>query len=198
MTQNKLAIMEKNEVARPLKVLVPLINDALDHAHEAGIEYRRQAGALFQEAKIHFRGTPEWIHWIGRTFKHRETNKAIGKSTIYTWIELSDAIKEFSPARRIEFPFRTQSEFTHPHRESHHQPAWHAPVRDTVERVDVERLIQEKQDKEKESRLIHDLAIQLIDIGFKVLATKLHPDTGGSREAMARLNRVRDLLKSAI
>jgi hypothetical protein len=31
------------------------------------------------------------------------------------------------------------------------------------------------------------LAQQLIDIGYKRLALRLHPDTGGSTEAMTRL-----------
>jgi hypothetical protein len=39
------------------------------------------------------------------------------------------------------------------------------------------------------------LALRLIDIGFKILDKELHPDKGGSRNAMARLNRVRDRLK---
>jgi hypothetical protein len=35
------------------------------------------------------------------------------------------------------------------------------------------------------------LALQLIDIGYKVLSVKLHPDKGGSHDAMRRLNKVR-------
>jgi hypothetical protein len=40
------------------------------------------------------------------------------------------------------------------------------------------------------------LAVELVDIGFKALATRLHPDHGGSEQAMRRLNRVRRELKS--
>jgi hypothetical protein len=36
---------------------------------------------------------------------------------------------------------------------------------------------------------------QVIDAGYRALAARLHPDTGGSHEAMARLNQVRDRLK---
>ena len=39
-------------------------------------------------------------------------------------------------------------------------------------------------------------AANLIDLGYRALATRLHPDRGGSREAMTRLNLVRDELKS--
>jgi len=41
------------------------------------------------------------------------------------------------------------------------------------------------------------LAVELIDIGYKALALKLHPDKGGSTASMMQLNRVRDRLKTA-
>jgi hypothetical protein len=42
------------------------------------------------------------------------------------------------------------------------------------------------------------LGLQLIEIGYKALASKLHPDkVGGSRDAMTRLNTVRDRLKQS-
>jgi hypothetical protein len=44
-----------------------------------------------------------------------------------------------------------------------------------------------------------EVAHRLIDIGFKVLAKKLHPDLpNGDAIAMARLNKVRDQLKHSI
>jgi curved DNA-binding protein CbpA len=42
-----------------------------------------------------------------------------------------------------------------------------------------------------------NLALKLIGIGYKVLSIKLHPDKGGSHDAMRRLNRVRAKLKEA-
>jgi hypothetical protein len=38
-------------------------------------------------------------------------------------------------------------------------------------------------------------AQQVINVGYRALAAKLHPDAGGSPEAMTRLNQVRDRLK---
>ena len=35
---------------------------------------------------------------------------------------------------------------------------------------------------------------KIIEIGYRTLATEFHPDSGGSIEAMQRLNRVRDRL----
>ncbi len=44
--------------------------------------------------------------------------------------------------------------------------------------------------------MMRKLAHQLIDVGYRALALRLHPDmAGGSSEAMARLIRVRDLLR---
>jgi hypothetical protein len=39
------------------------------------------------------------------------------------------------------------------------------------------------------------IAVRMIDIGFKELAKKLHPDLGGSQEEMTRLSEVRRRLK---
>ena len=48
----------------------------------------------------------------------------------------------------------------------------------------------------QEDRERHKLGLRLIDIGWKRLAAELHPDKGGSHADMARLNRVRDRLKT--
>ena len=42
------------------------------------------------------------------------------------------------------------------------------------------------------------LALQVIDAGYKALAQHLHPDRGGSPNAMRRLNGVRPDLKQLI
>jgi hypothetical protein len=47
-----------------------------------------------------------------------------------------------------------------------------------------------------ETKLRRELAVQVIDLGYRTLATRLHPDRGGSTEAMARLNRARDVLRT--
>jgi hypothetical protein len=42
------------------------------------------------------------------------------------------------------------------------------------------------------------LGLELIDVGFRHLATKMHPDTGGTTDAMALLIEVRDRLRQAL
>ena len=39
------------------------------------------------------------------------------------------------------------------------------------------------------------MGLRIIDAGYKVLAKEIHPDRGGSVQAMMRLNRARDLAK---
>ena len=79
-----------------------------------------------------------------------------------------------------------------PRRERH--AVW-GKVRDAAERVNVTQLAEVRQSRDAEIDLHRKLALQLIDLGYRALATRLHPDRGGSRDAMARLNVVRDELK---
>ena len=76
-------------------------------------------------------------------------------------------------------------------RQSKQQQEFRRVLRD-VARDD---FIQERQARDQEVDLHRELAQDLIDAGYRALATKLHPDRGGSKDAMARLNRVRDELK---
>lgn len=52
-------------------------------------------------------------------------------------------------------------------------------------------------DAAREENEIAKLAKQIVDIGFKALATKLHPDKGGNRTAMVRLNAAKKMLLGA-
>jgi hypothetical protein len=66
---------------------------------------------------------------------------------------------------------------------------------DGVDRVNVPRLAEERKSRDEEIKLHRELALKLIDLGYRAMATRLHPDQGGSRDAMSRLNTVRDELK---
>lgn len=43
-----------------------------------------------------------------------------------------------------------------------------------------------------------DLALQVVESGFRAVAHKLHPDRGGDAERMKELNSVRDALRKAV
>ena len=58
---------------------------------------------------------------------------------------------------------------------------------------------QEALTRQQERQAEIKLGQRLIAIGYRVLSAELHPDKrGGSREAMARLNRVRERLRSHV
>ena len=76
-------------------------------------------------------------------------------------------------------------------RQSKQQQEFRRVLRDVAR----DEFVQEKQDRKDELTLHQDLAVELVEIGYRALATRLHPDRGGTKEAMSRLNRVRDELK---
>jgi hypothetical protein len=175
------------EVARPLRVLVPLIKEAISRGARASVEHYRRAGAMLLEAKAQV-PYGQWQAWL-------DDNFALSIKTAQAWMKLA---REFALETRNP-RFSTLSDVAYPHKKGAVRPPdWHAGVSEARDRVDADRLAQARQDEHRERRLMRALGLQLIDIGYKVLATKLHPDKGGSKEAMVRLNRVRDELKAAL
>ena len=185
-----LAVQEARAVARPLKVLVPLIKEDLKHIDEAGLPFKREAGAKLIEARGQMKHGL-FGSWLKKNF-------ALSKSTAYQYINLAEAANQNS--RVLEFS--SMNEF---HRETGSpnyrsvttKQDWHEGVKENVERArrEAERLRQEDLTRQQERDAEKKLAHRLIDIGFKILSKELHPDKGGSRDAMSRLNRVRDRLK---
>jgi hypothetical protein len=187
---------EKAELLRPLSTLIVVVKTGL----QQGIEGYRLAGEALWEAKAQVaRG--KWGKWLRQNFS-LSMRSAQNYMSLASNLQIKAAQNEINAARaahsQVAQP-KTLSAALEPNRQLHHRPAWHEPIREALpNRQIIERLKQERQDKEQEDKLQRQLAFKLIDIGYKVLATKLHPDKGGSREAMARLNKVRDILRGAI
>ena len=167
-------------VAHPLKVLVPLIKDELAAGEAAGLEHYRQAGEMLNEAKEQV-AHGSWARWLTKNFE-------LSQTTAKRYMRLAripdddDAFKSTTDGR-----FRSYREIIG---ERPARVAWHDGVRENIERIRQETL-----SRQQARDAARKLAMQLIDIGYKALATKLHPDKGGSREAMMLLNEVRDRLK---
>jgi hypothetical protein len=195
----------KVKLARSLELLERLIAEDLAAATEAmqqaGMPYYRAAGEKLLEAEVYFDTREEFYAWAEEKFGVRETQtKLYMKYATKQGEEELKFLRDSSSWRADDQQpkqYKTLSE-VEGRKDKTHYPSWAKPVRESVGRLNVGRMRQEEQEKEKERKLQHDLAMRLIDIGYKVLATKLHPDKGGSREAMARLNKVRDILKGAI
>ena len=194
--KSNLAEKIEQRIARPLAVLVPLIQDDLQQgktaASAAGKPYFLAAGEKLLEAKSQM-PHGEFQSWAKRHF-------TVTYETLRTYMRFSeDSQKTGAPVfSSLSDHIRQTSNPNYNRPPS--PPAWHDPVKKVVDRVDTEALNLKaeavKRGDEREAQ--RKLALQLIDIGYKVLAKTLHPDKGGSRAAMARLNAVRGRLKQCV
>jgi len=188
------AAKTEGQVARPLHVLVPLIKKDLDQGREASdrasLPYYQAAGEKMLEAKSQLKHG-EFQDWIKRNFeisiRHAQSYMAAAdaeKRSGLRFSSLSEAIRETS-----------NPNYNKPH--TVRPQAWHEPVKGVISRAkdEADRLRDENLNRAQEREAQRKLALQLIDIGYKILSKELHPDKGGSRDAMVRLNQVRDRLK---
>jgi len=192
------ALAEKQDqrIARPLKVLVPLIKEDLAHGREAaeraGMPYYQAAGEKMLEAKSQLKHG-EFVPWVERNFnikiRQAQTYMALAEHDEKRGATRFSSLSDFERSTGLRSPdYNTTASRT---------PEWHEPIKQIVGRLDTAMLNLKREDmkRQEERDAQKKLALQLIDIGYKVLARELHPDKGGSRDAMARLNAVRDRLK---
>jgi hypothetical protein len=178
-------VRETRQIARPLKVLIPLIQSELQQGNSAGHEHYRRAGEMLIEAKDQV-GHGGWSRWLTKNF-----DLSIRTAQVYMrWAREFDQ-KRRGPAYSSLSEMTGGTERRREDRQSTQQQAFRRVLRD-VARDD---FVQERQARDDEVRLHRELAEELVDLGYRALATRLHPDRGGSKDAMARLNRVRDELK---
>jgi Protein of unknown function (DUF3102) len=192
-TMNKSMAMQTESgrnIVRPLKVLIPMIQSELQQGNAAGQEHYRLAGEMLIEAKGQV-GHGGWGRWLSKNFdlsdrqasrymrlaRHVRNQIGRGAADLEMFKSLRDMDGDTERARE--------------HRQSTQQQQFRRVLRD-VARDD---FVQERQARDDEIKLHRDLAEELVDIGYRALATRLHPDRGGSKDAMSRLNRVRDELK---
>jgi len=177
------AVREKSQVARPLPVLVPLIQEEITAGNRAGLEHYRRAGELLLEAREQV-APFKWGKWLSKNF-------TLSRTTAYLYMKAAERGREEPDVvQRVEQP--SLRSFTGQKPTNVH---WR-PVIAATKQLDIDDFADARQARADEVQLHRNLALELIDIGFKALATRLHPDRGGSKEAMRRLNRVRDELKS--
>lgn len=188
---------EGTEVARPLNVLIRLIKEDIANGNEAaekaGMPYYQAAGQKMLEAKPQVSGGFE--DWIERNFglsgRHARRYMDLARATSDGQIGRT---RPFASLR--EFERHTGSD-TRPTGGAVHRP-WREDVDNLAEKArnDLKRIREETLTRQQERDAERTLALRLIDIGYKVLAKELHPDKGGSKDAMVRLSRVRDRLKN--
>lgn len=175
------AVRDKTQIARPLPVLVPLIQEEIAAGNSAGIEHYRQAGDLLLEAREQV-APFKWTKWLSANF-------ALSQRTAYDYMSLAERIRDNPDILQTS---ATMFEIVNPgarEKRKKQREAFH--TKKPIAIFDAAR-----QARVEETRLLRILAVELIDTGFKALATRLHPDHGGSEIAMRRLNRVRRELKA--
>jgi hypothetical protein len=191
-----LATKTETAVARPLKVLVPLIRSDFEQAEKAGMQYYIAAGEKLIEAREgHYENDAvAFFDWAKKEFGKERTQ--IRAYMALTSVSSRKSFKNLEQFKRHQDPDRHNQTTGRRFRD------WTAPVdaiaekaRDEQRRLIAEEEMTRRQEREAEAKL----GLRLIDIGYKVLARELHPDKlGGSREAMTRLNRVRERLKANV
>jgi hypothetical protein len=175
-------------VARPLKVLIPLIQADLERGDRAGMEYYADAGDKLIEAKGQV-AHGYWGTWLSKNFHlvDRVAQRYMRLARLR-----AENIENRRPASDLPRSLSEMEGHTARRQERHQAERAYKSV---LRELETDLYAQEKQTREDEVQLHRDMALELIDVGFKALATRLHPDRGGSKEAMARLNRVRNELK---
>lgn len=180
----QIATRQSRAVSRPLKVLIPLIQSELQQGNDAGQTHYRRAGEMLIEAKDQV-AHGAWGTWLTKNFDLSRNTASV----YMRWARLQNdsASNTFASMRQMTGAAD--------HQRAERRSAQHQAFKKVLRDINRDTFVQERQKTDDEIKLHRDLAEELIDAGYRALATKLHPDRGGSKDAMARLNRVRDELK---
>src|SRR5215831_16584335 len=155
------AIRKTQQIARPLKVLVPLIQSELQQGNTAGHGHYRRAGEMLIEAKgqVAYGG---WGRWLTKNFdlSHRQANEYMRWAREYD--QNRGGAAKISSLRQMSGHTERRRE----ERQSDQQQAFRRVLRD-VARDD---FIQERQARDDEIKLHRELAEELVDLGYRALA----------------------------
>ena len=183
--------------ARPLGVLVKLIREDAEAARQAADTaaqpFYAEIGRKLLEAKGQM-AHREFIPWVERHFTFRKRQAQLYMQLAHATVDLQKRIHDASTPETFRDAVRKHTDNVNYGKKADWRAALETNVKNA--RADAERLKEEALTRQQERDAEKKLALQLIDIGFKALAAKLHPDKGGSRDAMSRLNRVRARLKN--
>jgi hypothetical protein len=180
-------VQTKTQISRPLKVLIPLIKDELEEGDSAGHEHYRRAGEMLLEARP-LVSHGNWGKWLTQNF-------TLSRNTAHVYMSWAKHAQEQLSSGGGQEPFQSLREMRGATEWDRKKRANEEKFRRTLREVAKDTFTVEQQAVDDEIRLHRELALQVIDLGYRALASKLHPDRGGPKIVMARLNRVRDVLK---
>jgi hypothetical protein len=196
MKNNSITLKKEERIARPLGVLIPLIRKDIKEMEAAGrkaaeiatVSFKIAIGEKLIEAKTQL-NHKEWHRWL-------EHNFTLSRMSANLFIRMA-GVEKSNVNRDLHL---SQSEFIRRNLTPSHgrSAGWLPEMKERIDRVNVEQLTKPVADEEVEDKLERKLALDLIDIGYRALAAKLHPDKGGSKDGMSRLNTVRENLKACV
>lgn len=187
ITMVALAPVSTSAIARPLKILIPLIQGELQQGNSAGREHYHRAGEMLIEAKEQV-SHGHWGTWLSKNFD-------LHVSTARVYMRWARGQNERGPLD-LEKP-SSLSEMRGDAQRRSEQAKKQAEFKRVLRNIARDKFVQERQSQDEEIKAHRALALKLIQAGYLVLSRELHPDKkGGSKEGMTRLNRVRDELKS--
>lgn len=192
----------EREVARPLKKLVQLIKSDLSAINDIKMENMRTVATALQPLRVAIgakliEAKPQvkhgsFKHWVASHFPALHYKSAIEYMQMVR--EQNSTGVEFSGVQHFR-------RFTRPgyKRNRTGTANWRNEVQSRLDDFDVDQFTKhDDRDRLGEQMMIKKLAGEIVSIGYKVLATKMHPDKGGTAEGMQRLNEARDLLKEVL
>jgi hypothetical protein len=193
---------EQRAVARPLKELIKLIKVDLHKINDIRMESIRTVAEMMQPVRIAIgekliEAKPQVKHgsfksWISKTFP------------ILGYHSASEYMRMASQQKLTGVNFSGPQHFrriTQPGYKKNHTGTanWRNEVQSRLNNFNVDQFTKhDDKDRIGEQQIVKKLAAEIVSIGYKVLATKMHPDKGGSIEGMQRLNDARDMLKEAL
>jgi len=124
-------------------------------------------------------GNGDLMKRIELTAEERRALAAATKNFVWNWIRRMRAHKSYLRRKAAE---------------EERQREWRRNPR-PIRPVDIGAIHREFERQQQEAAACHKLAVELIDAGYKRLASKLHPDVGGSAEMMIRLGEAKKRLK---
>jgi hypothetical protein len=196
--------IEKRErsVARPLRELVSLIKKDLSAINDLKTENMRTLAQMMQPVRVAIgekliEAKPQVKHgdfksWVVKHFP------LMGYTSAKEYMRMAQTQKDTGVSFSGVQHFRR---ITQPGYKKNHTGTanWRNEVQQRLDSFKVDQFTRhDDKDRVGEQQMIKKLAIEIVSIGYKVLATKMHPDKGGTAEGMQRLNDARDLLKEAL
>lgn len=182
-------------VARPLKVLVPLIKqdieDAEKVANEAASPFYQSIGEKLIEAKSSPENKGSWTRLVEQEFK-------ISKMTAWRWMDYASQSKNVTHGLRFTFADYRNLNRKPPKAET--TPETNRTVAADAEAVRSKAATEDarRAAAKLEKEQLQKISVKIIDTGYKVLSKRMHPDVGGKVEDFHRLETARTQLKELI